>query len=155
MWLSKFIGVVGLFAVLTTQCVAQQDHAILERIEQSVTRQQSKWTLVKKTLIRNTNIAFYEWRSGKSSVAAFIFLTESSDAAIAALENPYDPFGEIKLSDKISNLGDDNYLWKARFTKGTVGADFRKGKFAVHVSAGTFADAKLFAQAISNAIDAT
>jgi len=153
--LSKFILIVLLLACVTPQSHAQQDSSLFARLARSVTDQRSEWAIAKKRIVPKADIAYYEWKSRKSSVAAMIFIKDSSDAATACLEGFSDLFGETKLTDKLANLGDENYVWKRPYPKGTIGVDFRKGKIAVHIVAGNISDANFFAEMIAAELDAT
>jgi hypothetical protein len=144
-----------LIALSPLHLQAQNNSSFFSRIDRSIARQQPAWKLVKKTIIPNANIAFYEWKSRRSSVAMFIFIKESPEATVETLENLTDVLGLVKSTDKLVNLGDDNYCWKARYTKGNVGVNFRLGRFVASVQARSMADASLFAQLIANEMIAT
>jgi hypothetical protein len=143
-----------LLVTLAATGVAQDNAPLFARIEKSIKDKEPNWQLVRKRIVSRSNIAYFEWKSGKSFVGVLMFITPSPEDATGTLEGLPDMLDMSKSKNRIPNLGDDNYLWEAQYTKGKVGVDFRKGKVAVHVTAFSIEDAKSFAQRIVDEIPA-
>ncbi len=142
--------------------IAQDNSDFFNRIETSVNAKQSEWKLIKKRVYPKIAQGVYEWRRGKSSIAAYILVYESPEEAstrLKALPLLYLGSGlDVRglditvLRATIPNLGDENYLWEASDRERVMGVDFRKGRVVVHTNASSIAVAEQFALQIAEAI---